>query len=531
LLAQADRIADAIDSSRMVVLKGNVHANLQYDQGPVERSLELGYVTPLLKPSTDQQIALDRLSLGSRTGTPRITTSGSRRSNMRTASESAAVTSARCLLVGIARDDRERCCPRPPLDRVHGDSGTSESRIWRGDRRRTPAPDDLATIYDISPLYSAGIDGSGQKLAIIGRTDITFDDIEAFRKRFNLPANDPQLVLVGPNPGTNPGDLDEADLDIEWSGVVARNASIIYVYARTINTAIQYAVDQNLASVISTSYGICEQDTGATLRAIAQQGNAQGITLVAASGDSGAADCDGSFARPQATQGLAVDFPASLPEVTGVGGAQFNEGSDRYWSGANGANSIPALSYIPETAWNESDAGGLASSGGGASILFPKPAWQSGPGVPNDNARDVPDVSVTAAGHDGYFGISNGSVGVYTGTSLAAPSFAGIVALLNQQVVSAGCKLSRGWAISIRRSIVSRRQRRTHFTTSPRETILCRAGRVEFGSFTGLTCPRAGKRTPVPVHSARPRQFERPTELAQISNHKPASQRRSVTCP
>jgi hypothetical protein len=60
---------------------------------------------------------------------------------------------------------------------------------------------------------------------------------------------------------------------------------------------------------------------------------------------------------------------------------------------------------------------------------------------------------------------------------------------------------------------------------------LCRAGRVELGFFTGLTCPRGGKRTPVPVHSARPRQFERPTELAQISNHKPASQRRSVTCP
>ena len=108
------------------------------------------------------------------------------------------------------------------------------------------APDDFAAIYNLTPLYAAGIDGTGQKIAIIGRTDVDLADIRAFRKRFNLPAKDPQLVLFGADPGTSAGDLTEADLDLEWSGAIAKNATIIYVYSRGINTSVQYAVDQNI---------------------------------------------------------------------------------------------------------------------------------------------------------------------------------------------------------------------------------------------------------------------------------------------
>ena len=139
-----------------------------------------------------------------------------------------------------------------------------------------------------------------------------------------------------------------------------------------------------------------------------------------------------------------VDFPAAMPEVTGVGGTQFVEGTGAYWATTNDPNFGSALSYIPEAAWNESSATGLGATGGGASVFYAKPAWQTGPGVPNDNARHVPDVALSAAGHDAYaidFGGANGAV---AGTSAAAPSMAGIVALLNQYQVSKGFQKQPG---------------------------------------------------------------------------------------
>jgi len=144
------------------------------------------------------------------------------------------------------------------------------------------APDDLATIYNIQSLYGAGFDGTGQKLVIAGQTQIDVADIRQFRSTFNLSANDPQIILVpGANdPGISQDDLAEADLDIEWSGAVARNASILYVYSDDVMASVQYAIDQNLAPVVSTSYGLCELETpradALTFRSWARQGNAQG---------------------------------------------------------------------------------------------------------------------------------------------------------------------------------------------------------------------------------------------------------------
>jgi uncharacterized protein (TIGR03437 family) len=322
------------------------------------------------------------------------------------------------------------------------------------------APDDFATIYDVMPLYAAGLNGSGQKVVVAGQTDIVLSDITTFRKSYNLPVNNPQLLLV-PNsadPGITPCpsacDLEEADLDLEWTGAVARNATIIYVYSTDIMVSEQYAIDQNLAPVMSASYGACELETlsadALSLESFAKQGNAQGMTWINSAGDAGGADCYDPEAAPGVNPGLSVDMPASVPEVTGLGGTEFVEGNGQYWNTANNANQASALSYIPETVWNDStpytgDGSGPAAGGGGVSIYFAKPSWQTGPGVPSDNARHVPDLALSASpNHDGYLVFTGGSLQIYGGTSCAAPSFAGVAVLLNQYLVSSGAQRAAG---------------------------------------------------------------------------------------
>ena len=182
-------------------------------------------------------------------------------------------------------------------------------------------------------------------------------------------------------------------------------------------------------------------------RSLAQQANAQGITWLASSGDTGAAACDPNPAgEPLATNGLAVEFPASIPEVTSVGGTEFNEGGGIYWSATNGPTGGSAQLYIPEIGWNDTPAlSVLEASGGGASSFYLKPSWQNGPGVPNDNARDVPDVSLAASAyHDGYSIFAFGNLVTTGGTSASTPSFAGIVALLNHYLVSNGLQSQPG---------------------------------------------------------------------------------------
>ena len=326
------------------------------------------------------------------------------------------------------------------------------------------APGDLYTIYDMNQLISNQINGSGMTIAVVGQTDISLSDVAAFRSASGLPANAPTVKLYGTDPGPVSGDLEEASLDVEWSGAAAPSAAILYVNSTDVlNTSLPNAIENNLAPIVSISYGLCEN--AATISALDsfnqlfQQANAQGITIVGPSGDSGATDCDYQFAT--ATQGLAVDFPASSPFVTSAGGTMFNEGSATgatpYWNAANGNFSGSAISYIPETVWNESNSTGLGAGGGGASAYFTKPAWQVGTGVPADFARDVPDIALnSASGHDGYlfcastvsqtnvltpwctngFRNSAGTLDVVGGTSVAAPTFAGILALVEQKIGS-----------------------------------------------------------------------------------------------
>jgi len=318
----------------------------------------------------------------------------------------------------------------------------------------TLAPDDLATIYDIAPVYQSGIDGTGQKIAVMGATDFdaaALADVAEFRSMFHLPPNVPQLVLNTdyPDPGVT-ASYNEAHLDIEWAGAVARNAQIVFVYSLTYLLAVQYAVDNNLAPVITMSANDgCEaQNTAAFMsfyQALAQQANAQGITWVNSGSDAGPASCDPNGA-PIAMSGLGVRFPASIPEVTAVGGTEFNEQGGDYWSANNTANGASALSYIPEMVWNDSASlAALWAGGGGASVFFPKPSWQAGPGIPNDNARDMPDLALAASfSHDGYNVFRNGTLATTGGTSASAPVFAGILALVNQYLTKNGIQSQPG---------------------------------------------------------------------------------------
>jgi hypothetical protein len=333
-------------------------------------------------------------------------------------------------------------------------------------------PADIATIYDLLSLYSlpTPIDGTGQKLVVVGQTDVYLADLVAFRAGFSLPliysgctatsgvltactlsstANF-QYVLDGTDPGVIPPsvspDLSEADLDLEWSAATAPGAQIIFVNSTNVFNSLAYAIDGTasaLAPVISMSYGLCEagdSNIEATSGGVTVPGpdemllmtaNSEGITVLNSSGDSGAAECDGGASL--ATGGLAVSFPASSPEVTGVGGTAIPyadliaPGAATYWNTSNGTDLVSAKSYIPETAWNEDEelassfgntqlywqtSGYIISEGGGGvsncalqnatTCLagFVVPAWQSGlvfPTKPPTTGRYSPDVSLLAS--------------------------------------------------------------------------------------------------------------------------------------
>lgn len=305
------------------------------------------------------------------------------------------------------------------------------------------SPGDFAIIYNVNALYSAGLDGSGQSIAIVGRTHPSSTNWATFRSTMGLSANPPQVIVNGTDPGDLGGGEDnEADLDVEWSGAVAKNATIEFVVSQSttstdgVDLSAQYIVNNNLAPVMSTSFGECESDLGHSERnfykSLWQQAAAQGITSFVSTGDSGAAGCN--LGSDSSGSGLAVNGLASTPYNVAVGGTQFNEGTEIYWNTSN-TGYTSALNYIPETAWNESgNAGGsgLWSTGGGKSTYYRKPSWQVSPGVPADGKRDLPDVSLTAAGHDGYLVETQGALYAIGGTSASSPSFAGLMALIVQ---------------------------------------------------------------------------------------------------
>lgn len=319
------------------------------------------------------------------------------------------------------------------------------------------SPGDFSTIYNVGPLWGAGVDGTGQAIAIVGRSNFLLSDVTSFRSMFGLPVNNPQVILNGPNPGiVSQGEVVEALLDVQWAGAAAKNATVKFVLSANTNAtggdmlSSQYIVNNNIAPILSSSFGLCEAQLGsanAFFSSLWQQAAAQGISVVVAAGDSGSAGCDyGSTTHP-ATQGLAVSGIASTPYNLAVGGTQFNEAGAEaaYWSASNSLATYyaTAKAWIPEVVWNESSAsGGLWAGSGGVSSLYATPSWQTGAGVPTTDPgssgrhRYMPDVSLSGASHDPYLVMLNGGLIGVGGTSAAAPAFAGILALRNQRLNS-----------------------------------------------------------------------------------------------
>jgi hypothetical protein len=376
------------------------------------------------------------------------------------------------------------------------------------------APGDFAVQYDLNPLYKAGTNGTGQQIAVINESNIDVSLVNRFRTLFGLPANPPQVVIDGNDPGidgvNNPdgenGASTEAYLDVEWAGAVAPNAQVDLVIAgdtalaNGLSLAAEHAVYGNVAPVISISFGACETALAASnqfFNDLWEQAAAQGITVIVAAGDSASATCD-SDNQEYAVNGTAVNGFASTPWNVAVGGTDFyytswNQGQTaidaqlaNYWANTSGtlttSNNQPTVSLlqpVPEQAWNESQYGlNLGGYSGGATTIvgggggpstagvytpgqnfgifsnpptvapYPKPSWQTGAGVPADGARDLPDVSLFAssganaslypicAADGDCQPVSSSQTVQFTGvggTSAAAPAFAGILSMVNQQ--------------------------------------------------------------------------------------------------
>lgn len=326
-------------------------------------------------------------------------------------------------------------------------------------------PYDFAAQYDLLPLWKNGVTGSGVTVAVIGDSNINLQDAADFKSIFGLPANPAKVTIVPPplGDGVDPGlntDEGEAILDVEWAGAVATGATInLFIADNTnmvfgVDTAAEYVVDNDLAPILSESFGACEAQLGSSGNAFYnqmwQQAAGEGITVVIASGDSDSAGCDdsGATAPAPAQFGLAVSGLASTPYDVALGGTDFDDYNNpsQFWSNTNNVTTQASiLGYVPEVAYNDTCAnpvlatiqgagfsgnaeadcnnsainGGLVQtvgSGGGPSSCIggpggvntctaggnPKPSWQTGPGVPSDGVRDTPDLSLFAG--DGLAG-------------------------------------------------------------------------------------------------------------------------------
>ncbi len=328
------------------------------------------------------------------------------------------------------------------------------------------SPQDFRTIYNMNNLNTPGV----STIAVVGRSNLYAGgaDVSNFQNLFG--GGSFSIVLNGPDPGDlGGGEEAEATLDSSWSMGLASSATVNLVVSATtdstdgVDLSEAYIIEHNMAAIMTESFSACElfaTDTQlAGQSAMAEQAAAQGITYIVSAGDDGAAGCDDPSVAP-ATNPISVNYLASTPFTVAVGGTVFNEnGQDsKYWSNTTPV-SESALSYIPENVWNESSAtNGLWSGSGGASAGniqlgvgttggVPKPNWQYGvAGIPADGVRDLPDVSLTAASHDPYLLCLEGScqpnsqgqffIYFISGTSASAPSFAGIMAYVDEENLS-----------------------------------------------------------------------------------------------
>jgi subtilase family serine protease len=314
-------------------------------------------------------------------------------------------------------------------------------------------PGQVRAAYDLPALYAKGVTGKGATIVVVdsfGSPTIK-DDLATFDKRFGYQAP-PSFKIIAPAgaiPKYNPADDDmvgwaaETTLDVEYAHTIAPGANILLVETPVSETegvtgfpqivkAEEYVINHHLGDVISQSFSATEETfTGsqqlAPLRAAYEDAFWHGITVLAASGDSGAADVgpNGStfYTRP------VTSWPDSDPLVTGVGGTELVQGKNSAWTSVvwNDTYNKKAVGNVPSP----------AASGGGRSAFFARPFYQDGVAKVVGNRRGVPDISMSAA--------CNGAVDIYSsfggapagwsticGTSEATPEFAGIVALADQ---------------------------------------------------------------------------------------------------
>jgi len=294
---------------------------------------------------------------------------------------------------------------------------------------RAFAPSDIQTFYDQTPLLNSGINGAGSDcIGVVGDSDYLDAAVSKFDSQFGLPASSITRVLVdGTNPGIN-GDEAEALIDLEWSHAVAPGAAQEF-YLGSVTDAISAAVSNNSCSAINISFGFCGASSGfyTYMDSVFSQAAAQGQSVFVASGDQGAAGLVLNSAGTECVAATSrnVSELAASPNVTGVGGTQFTPSYNA--SGNDSGN-------VPESVWDES----FGASGGGASAVFSKPAFQSAPGVPADGRRDVPDVAMIASPDQPGVFLGDDSDGTavidccWGGTSLGAPLWSGISRLLSQ---------------------------------------------------------------------------------------------------
>jgi subtilase family serine protease len=261
------------------------------------------------------------------------------------------------------------------------------------------APYDFATIYNVLPLWNAGITGAGETIAIVSDSDVNPADLTNFRSLFGLPAANftrtytPGFSSSVPGiqscaadaPATSNGDECEAALDIQWSGAVAPGATINLVISGSTtatfggDTSAEYIIDNNLAKIIGYSYGECELGLGTAGNAFYggsptvkdsvgewKQAAAQGITVIVSTGDDGSTGCDSDQATTGAEFGLAVNGVASTPYNVAVGGTDFNDATNPtvYWNATNPSATTQASvkGYIPEITYNDTCTNSLIES-------------------------------------------------------------------------------------------------------------------------------------------------------------------------
>ncbi len=422
-------------------------------------------------------------------------------------------------------------------------------------------PADAATIYDtpnksLNTGYTGATtyDGSGVNLGVVGVSDLTLADVGNYRTGFlgetSGAVNLPTVVVDGSDPGLN-GAAVEALLDNEVAGGIAPKAKVyFYTSADTdlssgLWSAFLRALDDNVVSILSMSFGECEAGLGTTgnqfILELAEQAAAQGITVTVSAGDNGSAGCDNFDIQSTATQGLAVSGFASTPYNIAVGGTDFDvlgTGFTTYVS-TTSSGSAPyygtALKYIPEEPWNDSTTvngtyqnnvastsggvGNIVAGSGGVSTVHKKPPFQTLL-TPQDGYRDLPDVSLLAgnglyravwvicadSASYGIFGQSftdcettNGkftsstSFGGVGGTSASAPAFAGMMALVAQAHGSAADNYRLGQADNILYQLAHSKYATVfHDITTGNNSVACSPGSPNCGSNSFVTGYNAG---------------------------------------